>query len=443
MLSISPGGQKRQNLSTSPHGSADVLSLDRVTRQYDRSQAPAVCQVSLTLHDGELLGLLGPSGCGKTTLLRLIAGFERPQAGSISLGQQIVAGDRWLPPEKRGIGMVFQDYALFPHLTVGKNVAFGLRQRGLGQRWRYGLRSGKPTLDIHQRVREVLELVGLSGLEQRFPHQLSGGQQQRVALARALAPFPQMVLLDEPLSNLDAKVRLQLRQELRDIIKSAGASGIFVTHDQEEALSICDRVAVMRQGHIEQMGSPEDLYQVPASRFVAEFVTQANFVAAHCQEGTWSTAWCDIAIPEAVDARAFAALRREGLQSDAARLSQTCSNQSCAHQGSQETQSSEQSVSAQGFPSGMALDLMVRQEDVEIELDESSLISIRDRQFLGRENRYTLQAPTGQIIIARTGADVVLPIGSTVRVAIASDAVRPFPPRHGSEVAADGAADRS
>lgn len=433
MLSISSGGQTRQNFATSSRPSSEVLYLDQVTRQYDRSQTPAVCQVSLKLHDGELLGLLGPSGCGKTTLLRLIAGFERPQSGAIYLGQQPVAGDTWLPPEKRGIGMVFQDYALFPHLTVGKNVAFGLRQQGSGQWWRYGLlRSGKPTLDIRQRVREVLDLVGLSGLEQRFPHQLSGGQQQRVALARALAPFPHMVLLDEPLSNLDAKVRLQLRQELRDIIKSAGASGIFVTHDQEEALSICDRVAVMRQGHIEQIGSPEDLYQTPASRFVAEFVTQANFVAAHCQKDALSTVWCDIAGSEMVNLRGLAPSRRAGLSTDAATLSQICSNHRCDYQR-QDSPSSEQSLLTPSIQPGMAVDLMVRQEDVEIELDESSPIIIRDRQFLGRENRYTLQAPTGQIIISRTGADVVLPIGSAVRVAIASDAVRPFPPRHGAD----------
>ncbi|GEM_PF-94147 len=424
MLSISSDGQKRQSFSTSS-ASPEVLFLDQVTRQYNRSQAPAVCRVSLKLHNGELLGLLGPSGCGKTTLLRLIAGFERPQSGSIYLGQQPVAGVSWRPPEKRGIGMVFQDYALFPHLTVAKNIAFGLRQGGFGKRWR--------TPDIRQRVKEVLALVDLSGLEERFPHQLSGGQQQRVALARALAPFPHMVLLDEPLSNLDAKVRLQLRQELRDIIKSAGASGIFVTHDQEEALSICDRVVVMHDGHIEQIGSPEVLYQSPASRFVAEFVTQANFVAAHWQEGQWSTAWGDIAASERSYADMVASQGRDWLPSESSTLSQTCSNQQCSNP-LQEPRMSESYSLAQVFQSGMAFDLMVRQEDVHIELDESSSIVIYDRQFLGRENRYTLRAPTGQILVARTGADVVLPIEATVRVAIASDAVQPFPPRHSADV---------
>ena len=360
-----------------------VLQLDSVTRQFDRAMTPAVCSVTLTLYDGEILGLLGPSGCGKTTLLRLIAGFEQPQAGSIYLAHRLVAGGEWVPPEQRGIGMVFQDYALFPHLNVGKNVAFGLRQRKTMQ-----------SSAIQQRVHDVLDLVGLASMEHRFPHQLSGGQQQRVALARALAPYPKMVLLDEPLSNLDAKVRLQLRQELRDIIKAAGASGIFVTHDQEEALSICDRVAVMREGHIEQIGSPENLYQKPASRFVANFVTQANFIRAEWQNGAWKTELGAIAHPP---------------------------------------QPPESPFSSMTFDDGYEVDLMVCQEDLALTYSETGSVVIRDRQFLGRENRYTLTTPSGQPLIARTSAEIVLPVGESVNVAIASDRVQLFPLEHSSQ----------
>lgn len=357
-----------------------VLQLDSVTRQFDRATAPAVCSVTLTLYDGELLGLLGPSGCGKTTLLRLIAGFERPQSGSIFLAHRLVAGGEWVAPEQRGIGMVFQDYALFPHLNVGKNVAFGLHQRKT-------MRSPA----IRERVHQVLELVGLGGMEPRFPHQLSGGQQQRVALARALAPYPKMVLLDEPLSNLDAKVRLQLRQELRDIIKAAGASGIFVTHDQEEALSICDRVAVMREGQIEQIGSPEDLYQKPSSRFVATFVTQANFIPAQWHNGSWHTELGAI-----------------------------------AHQ----PESPDTSLNAPSLEAGYQADLLVRQEDLTLTYDEAGSTVIRDRQFLGRENRYTLITASGTELIARTPADIVFPVGESVNVAIANDHIRLFPLEH-------------
>ncbi|MEO1519932.1 MAG: ABC transporter ATP-binding protein [Cyanobacteria bacterium J06633_2] len=358
-----------------------VLHLDSVTRQFDSAPTPAVCSVTLTLFEQELLGLLGPSGCGKTTLLRLIAGFERPQTGSIFLSQRPVAGEAWTPPEQRGIGMVFQDYALFPHLTVGKNVAFGLHQRKT-------MRSPA----IKQRVQEVLALVGLDDMEQRFPHQLSGGQQQRVALARALAPYPQMVLLDEPLSNLDAKVRLQLRQELREIIKAAGASGIFVTHDQEEALSICDRVAVMRDGRIEQIGSPEDLYQVPISRFVANFVAQANFIPARWQAGDWHTELGTIA------------------------------HTSVSFHNS--------TVNSSPLKSGDRADLLVRQEDLMITPNDAGAVVIRNHQFLGRENRYTLITPSGQHLIARTPADVIFSVGQRVDVAIASDRIQIFPAEH-------------
>src|SRR4028119_1374305 len=194
-----------------------ILHLEGVTKQYAQAASPAVASVTLTLHQGDILGLLGPSGCGKTTLLRLIAGFEQLQAGTIALaGKTVASVNMSVPPEQRDIGMVFQDYALFPHLTVAKNVAFGLRNLGKQQ----------PN-EIQKRTAEAIALVGLTGLEKRYPHELSGGQQQRVALARALAPRPALILLDEPLSNLDVQVRLRLRHEVRSILKETGTSAIF------------------------------------------------------------------------------------------------------------------------------------------------------------------------------------------------------------------------
>jgi iron(III) transport system ATP-binding protein len=344
-----------------------ILRLDEVTRQFSARALPAVCNVSLTLQPGELLSLLGPSGCGKTTLLRLIAGFEPPQTGTIEIGQQCVAGaGHWIPPEKRGVGMVFQDYALFPHLTVSQNIAFGLRE--------------KPSSMIRQRVQETIALVGLDGMADRYPHQLSGGQQQRVALARALAPHPFLVLLDEPLSNLDVQVRLRLRQELRDILKAAGTSAVFVTHDQEEALSISDTVAVMQQGRLEQMGPPELLYREPASRFVAEFVTQANFLTATQQGQWWETALGKI--------------------------------------------SADRVVTAHPIAPSASQNLMLRQEDLLLHPDEQDgIATIHDRQFLGREYRYSIRLTSGQQLIARTGVDQRLPVGALVRPTIADTAV--------------------
>jgi iron(III) transport system ATP-binding protein len=220
----------------------------------------AVDEARLEVERGEIVALLGPSGCGKTTLLRVIAGFERPDAGAVEVGGRVVAGaSAWVPPERRRVGMVFQDYALFPHLTVAQNVGFGLA-RG----------------DRRERVPALLETVGLAELGRRFPHELSGGQQQRVALARALAPSPDVVLLDEPWSNLDAQLREDLREEVTGILRPLGVSVVLVTHDREEAFSLADRIALMREGRIVQAGSPEALYRQPADRWAAEFVGPAN-----------------------------------------------------------------------------------------------------------------------------------------------------------------------
>jgi putative spermidine/putrescine transport system ATP-binding protein len=223
--------------------------------------AVAVDGLSLEVRPGELVSLVGGSGCGKTTTLRLIAGFERPDGGEIWFDDRRVDD---VSPRKRGVGIVFQSYALFPTLTVAENIAFGLRIA----RW--------PEVRLRSRVAEMVELTKLTGLEQRYANQLSGGQQQRVALARALARQPEVLLLDEPLSALDAKIRLRLRSELRRIQQDLGITAIHVTHDQEEALSIADRIAVMRDGRIEQIGTPEEIYAVPRTDFVADFIGVSN-----------------------------------------------------------------------------------------------------------------------------------------------------------------------
>ncbi len=224
---------------------------------------------SLAVEKGEFVSLLGPSGCGKTTVLRMVAGFEAPSAGGIAIDGHDVTG---LRSNQRNIGMVFQAYALFPNLTVADNVAFGLRVKGVGRAERAA------------RVAEMLRLIGLPDLGGRYPFQLSGGQQQRVALARALAPQPQVLLLDEPLSALDAKIRVSLRDEIRAIQRRLGITTIFVTHDQEEALSMSDRVVVMNGGIAEQVGAPFEIYNRPATRFVAEFVGTLNLIEAEVED---------------------------------------------------------------------------------------------------------------------------------------------------------------
>ncbi|MEX0834576.1 MAG: ABC transporter ATP-binding protein, partial [Nitriliruptor sp.] len=227
----------------------------------------AVDGVDLDVPRGTLTALLGPSGCGKTTVLRMIAGLLAPDAGEIVIDGRIVADHRTsVPPEKRPVGLVFQDYALFPHLSVARNVAYGL--------------GDLPRCERKHRVHEVLDLVGLGDLGRRLPSALSGGQQQRVALARALAPSPELVLLDEPFSNLDASLRSTVREEVRSILRAADATAVFVTHDQEEALSLADRVAVMQAGRIHQVDEPQTLYTRPATRFVAGFVGEADVLPA-------------------------------------------------------------------------------------------------------------------------------------------------------------------
>lgn len=239
-----------------------VLALTSVTKRY--RDVVAVDQVSVEVQRGELLAVLGPSGCGKSTLLRSVAGLVRIDGGRVMVSDHEVAGPRtWVPPERRSVGVVFQDSALFPHLSVADNIAFGLGRRDPSRT---------------ERTREMLTLVGLESMARRFPHELSGGEQQRVALARALAPGPSVVLLDEPFSHLDRNLRVHVRDETVAVLRAAGATAVLVTHDQEEALAVGDRIAVMRSGRLEQVDRPETVFHRPASRFVATFMGEADFV---------------------------------------------------------------------------------------------------------------------------------------------------------------------
>ena len=247
------------------------VAFDGVTKVYP-GPVVAVDDLTLEVSDGEFLILVGPSGCGKSTALRMVAGLERISAGTIAIGDRVVND---MPPKDRDIAMVFQNYALYPHMTVEKNLGFGLRRRR------------EPREEVRRRVDEVSRMLGLGGLLRRRPGQLSGGQRQRVAMGRALVREPEVFLLDEPLSNLDAKIRVQVRAEIRKLQRELGITTVYVTHDQEEALSLSDRVAVMRDGHVLQVGVPRELYERPRTRFVADFVGTNNLVVgtARAREG--------------------------------------------------------------------------------------------------------------------------------------------------------------
>ncbi len=345
---------KRVKAAQSSSPRPTVIRIEQVSKRYGGGSVMAVEEVSFAVEKGEILALLGPSGCGKTTTLRLIAGFEAPDSGRIEIGGRMVAHDTvFLPPEQRGVGMVFQSYALFPHLTVLENVAFGLRQ------W-----SGEQQRD---RIAEALDLVGLSKLEGRYPHELSGGQQQRVALARALAPSPQVVLLDEPFSNLDADMRAQMREDVRSILRQAGTTAIFVTHDQEEAFVIADQVGVLNHGHLEQLDHPEAIYHTPASRFVARFVGSADFIPGLVQGDRITT---ELGI---------------------------LPNQ-------------------RGLAGGQAVEVMIRPDDIDLIPDQAGKAIVLTRQFRGADNLYCVRLPSGQKIHSSQDSTRIIEPGTLVVV---------------------------
>jgi len=269
------------------------VTLTNLTKEFPG--AKPVTDVSLDIKDGELIALLGPSGCGKTTTLRMIAGFIVPTRGEIRVGERLVScKDRVVPPEDRRMSMIFQSYAVWPHMTVFDNVAFGLRIRKLA------------SADIRQRVDRMLDIVHLKHLAERYPSELSGGQQQRVALARALANEPETLLLDEPLSNLDANLREEMRFEIRRLHDEFGITSVYVTHDQGEAMVTADRVVVMNGGRVEQVGSPEDIYDRPATRFVASFIGMNNLIDCEVASGKAVVADTPLTVAKAVQDRSNA-----------------------------------------------------------------------------------------------------------------------------------------
>lgn len=265
--------------------------------EHSYGDEPVLHGVSLDVSPGESIALLGPSGCGKTTLLRLIAGLERPSSGSISIGNNFVAGETWVPPDRRKVGMVFQDWALFPHLSVAKNVAYGIAK----------------STSKDAEVSSALEMMDLSGLEDRMPATLSGGQQQRVALARALAPRPGVLLLDEPFSNLDTSLRTEVRTEVRELLAELGITSIFVTHDQDEAFIVGDRVAVMREGKIVQTDSPQGLYHHPVDQWTAEFVGTVSLLKGDAASGFASCSLGSVAIDPKLNGSVDVMIRPEQL----------------------------------------------------------------------------------------------------------------------------------
>lgn len=267
------------------------LQVQQVSKTYRNGKSAAVDRANFDLPDGQLLALVGESGSGKTTLLRLIAGLETPDTGTITLdGRELSSGHSVIPPEQRGVGLVFQHHALFPHLTVEKNVGFGLNKR--------------PRKERVETTAQMLEAVGLADFGKRYPHQLSGGERQRVALARALAPGPGLLLLDEPFSSLDARLRQSVRDETRAILKERGATALFVTHDTGDALSIADQIVVLRNGKIQQSGSAPEVYHSPANAYVASFFGTCNFLPLHSfPDSNAARMRCHVGPPEAGDAK--------------------------------------------------------------------------------------------------------------------------------------------
>lgn len=347
------------------------IEFEKITKRYDN--AVALDNVSLEVATGEFCSLVGPSGCGKTTLLRIAAGFTHPDQGKILLNGEKVGN---LPPNRRNVGFVFQSYALFPTKTVAQNIGFSLALKH------------RPKKEIGDRVRELCELMSLNGLTDRYPHEISGGQQQRVALARALAPEPSILLLDEPLSALDAKIRNHLRVEIKRIVEVLKITAIYVTHDQEEALSISDRVAVMNAGSIIQVGAPIDVYLHPANQFVSEFIGTTNIIPCHVSNS-------DMAI---VDGTTFP-IRSNGIENSFANLSVRPEHINIIPPGNGGVDGTIRNV----FFLGQTVRVTVKTvSDLEIEADIATATWINNSMEIGSQVGWTVQPglatvfPTGE-----------------------------------------------
>jgi iron(III) transport system ATP-binding protein len=336
-----------------------TLEVRNLVKRFYGTQQSAVSDISFELSGGEILALVGPSGCGKTTTLRIIAGLERPDSGIVRLNDRVVVSKSvFVAPEKRGVGMVFQDHALFPHLTVAENIAFGLR--------------GQSPAQVRQTVGEMLHLVGLLPLSKRYPHALSGGERQRVALARALAPRPVLVLMDEPFSSLDADLRMEMREHVRQILKSMQATVVFVTHDQDEALYMGDRLAVLQNGHLEQIGTPEEIFHESNTRFVAEFMGDSDFLKGE--------------------------VARAGIQTEIGMLNQVVD-----------------------LPVSTPVEVAIRADDIEFQVDGSGNSVIVERFFRGAFNLYRLRLDSGQTLHASTDHTQILQVGTRVRASISAE----------------------
>ncbi len=343
---------------------SNVLELRSVACAYGTGH-PAIRDISFAAREGEILCLLGPSGCGKTTILRAIAGFEPVRSGELFLSGRLVStANLTVPTEERRVGMVFQEYALFPHLRVADNIAFGLRHLSRSER--------------KCCVQEMLQLTGLEGFDRRYPHELSGGQQQRVALARALVQNPVVLLLDEPFSNLDPDMASRMRQELHALLRRTKTTTILVTHDHDEAFAMADRIAVLNHGRLEQMNTPELIYHMPASPFVADFVGQADFIQGEIRQGMVHTELGEF--PNTL-------------------------------------------AGTDGTP----VVVMIRPDDIHLDLAKGAGAHIVARQFRGSENLYTVQLPSGQIVHSSAGSTSVYHEGAAVEVRVLATHTVLFP----------------